>query len=78
MKKIIFTGGGSAGHVTVNLALIPRFTEQGWTIEYIGFRDGIERRLVSSLPDVTYHGIAVGKLRRYMDWKNAKDPFINP
>ena len=29
-RRIVFTGGGSAGHVTLNLALIPWFLEQGW------------------------------------------------
>ncbi|MBB6731755.1 undecaprenyldiphospho-muramoylpentapeptide beta-N-acetylglucosaminyltransferase [Cohnella zeiphila] len=74
-KKILFTGGGSAGHVTVNLALIPRFLEEGWKVEYIGSTGGIERQLVSSLRDVRYYGIETGKLRRYLDWNNVKDPF---
>ncbi|MFC5529113.1 undecaprenyldiphospho-muramoylpentapeptide beta-N-acetylglucosaminyltransferase [Cohnella yongneupensis] len=75
MKKILFTGGGSAGHVTVNLALIPRFQSEGWTVEYIGSHAGIEKQLLSDVPNVKYHGIATGKLRRYLDWNNVKDPF---
>ncbi|XEC94243.1 undecaprenyldiphospho-muramoylpentapeptide beta-N-acetylglucosaminyltransferase [Paenibacillus tarimensis] len=75
MNKIIFTGGGSAGHVTVNLALIPRFMEDGWSVEYIGSENGIEKQLVSTLPGVRYHSIATGKLRRYLSWQNVKDPF---
>ncbi|TFE19473.1 undecaprenyldiphospho-muramoylpentapeptide beta-N-acetylglucosaminyltransferase [Cohnella luojiensis] len=75
MKKIMFTGGGSAGHVTVNLALIPRFLEEGWSVEYLGSENGIEKQLVLSVRNVRYHGIATGKLRRYLDWKNMKDPF---
>ncbi|PWV95210.1 UDP-N-acetylglucosamine-N-acetylmuramylpentapeptide N-acetylglucosamine transferase [Paenibacillus cellulosilyticus] len=75
MKSILFTGGGSAGHVTVNLALIPKFIEDGWKVDYIGSVDGIERRLIEPLEGVTYHPIATGKLRRYFDWRNAKDPF---
>jgi len=75
VKKIMFTGGGSAGHVTVNLALIPRFQAEGWTVEYIGSHTGIEKELVANVPGVNYYGIATGKLRRYMDWNNVKDPF---
>ncbi|MBB3112215.1 UDP-N-acetylglucosamine--N-acetylmuramyl-(pentapeptide) pyrophosphoryl-undecaprenol N-acetylglucosamine transferase [Paenibacillus phyllosphaerae] len=75
MKKIMFTGGGSAGHVTVNLALIPRFQEEGWSVDYVGSEAGIERQLAGSLPEVRYHGIATGKLRRYFSWQNVKDPF---
>ncbi|CAM3525032.1 undecaprenyldiphospho-muramoylpentapeptide beta-N-acetylglucosaminyltransferase [Marinicrinis lubricantis] len=73
--KIMFTGGGTAGHVTVNLALIPRLQQEGWTCEYIGSYEGIEKQLVSQLKDVTYYGISTGKLRRYLDIKNMKDPF---
>ncbi|MFD0711973.1 undecaprenyldiphospho-muramoylpentapeptide beta-N-acetylglucosaminyltransferase [Paenibacillus sp. GCM10027626] len=75
MKKIIFTGGGSAGHVTVNLALIPRFQQEGWEVEYIGSHNGIEKQLIHSQTDVAYFGISTGKLRRYIDLKNIKDPF---
>jgi len=75
MKKIIFTGGGSAGHVTVNLALIPRFVQAGWSIDYIGSSNGIEKELIRSIPHVNYHSISTGKLRRYMNWQNLKDPF---
>ncbi|MFS1512413.1 undecaprenyldiphospho-muramoylpentapeptide beta-N-acetylglucosaminyltransferase [Chengkuizengella sp. SCS-71B] len=74
-KKIIFTGGGSAGHVTVNLALIPHFIQEGWEVEYIGSKNGIEQELISKLPEVRYHSIKTGKLRRYFDWNNVKDPF---
>jgi len=73
--NILFTGGGSAGHVTVNLALIPRFLEEGWQIDYIGSENGIERQLLAKVPEVRYHPIATGKLRRYLDWQNVKDPF---
>lgn len=74
-KRIAFTGGGSAGHVTVNLALIPHFVEAGWKVAYIGSKTGIERELTAGLPGVTYIGISSGKLRRYFDWKNVSDPF---
>lgn len=74
-KRILFTGGGSAGHVIVNLALIPTFQKNGWGIDYIGSKDGIERKLIGELDDVTYYPISTGKLRRYMSLENVKDPF---
>jgi len=74
-RSIVFTGGGSAGHVTVNLALMPHFVREGWDVHYIGSEKGIERELVAGVPQVTYHSIATGKLRRYFDWNNVKDPF---
>jgi UDP-N-acetylglucosamine--N-acetylmuramyl-(pentapeptide) pyrophosphoryl-undecaprenol N-acetylglucosamine transferase len=74
-KRILFTGGGTAGHVTVNLALIPHFLREGWEVEYIGSENGIEKQLVSGLNQVRYHAISTGKLRRYFDWNNFKDPF---
>src|SRR5699024_7444562 len=74
-KRILFTGGGKAGHVIVNLALIHEFQEEGWEIDYICSIDGIERKLVEQLDDVTYYPISTGKLRRYMSVENMKDPF---
>ncbi|MCJ0932203.1 undecaprenyldiphospho-muramoylpentapeptide beta-N-acetylglucosaminyltransferase [Virgibacillus halodenitrificans] len=74
-KRILFTGGGTAGHVIVNLALIPKYQEQGWEIDYIGSYDGIERKLIGELEGVTYHPISTGKLRRYISKENMKDPF---
>lgn len=73
-KRIAFTGGGSAGHVTVNLACIPHFLEAGWEVAYIGSASGIERELTKDLPGVRYVAISTGKLRRYFDWKNVTDP----
>lgn len=74
-KSILFTGGGTAGHVIVNLAVIPIFQREGWEINYIGSKDGIERKLIEQLDGVTYHPISTGKLRRYMSRENVKDPF---
>ncbi|MHA6251597.1 undecaprenyldiphospho-muramoylpentapeptide beta-N-acetylglucosaminyltransferase [Oceanobacillus sp. CAU 1775] len=74
-KRILFTGGGTAGHVIVNLALIPVYQEEGWEIDYIGSYEGIERKLIENLDGVTYHPISTGKLRRYMSIENFKDPF---
>ncbi|WP_335871669.1 undecaprenyldiphospho-muramoylpentapeptide beta-N-acetylglucosaminyltransferase [Bacillus sp. 2205SS5-2] len=75
-KRILFTGGGSAGHVTVNAALIPFFLEQGWKVSYIGSRNGIEKEIITEgFCQVPYIGISSGKLRRYFSWKNFSDPF---
>lgn len=73
-KKIIMTGGGSAGHVTPNLALIPRLKEEGYEVQYIGTKDGIERKIIEDAK-IPYHAIESGKLRRYFDIKNFSDPF---
>jgi UDP-N-acetylglucosamine--N-acetylmuramyl-(pentapeptide) pyrophosphoryl-undecaprenol N-acetylglucosamine transferase len=74
MKRIILTGGGTAGHVTPNIALIPELKKAGYDIQYIGSYDGMERKLIEDL-GIPYHGISSGKLRRYLDIKNFSDPF---
>lgn len=74
MKKIILTGGGTAGHVTPNLALIPSLLELGYEIRYIGSYEGIEKKLIENT-GIPYDGISSGKLRRYFDVKNFSDPF---
>ncbi len=74
MKKIILTGGGTAGHVTPNIALLPELKKRGYEVHYIGSRDGIEKRLIEEY-DIPYYGISSGKLRRYFDIKNFSDPF---
>jgi len=74
-KRIVLTGGGTAGHVTPNIALIPYLKEDGWEIHYLGTADGIERRLIGEVEDVTYHVIESGKFRRYLTVKNLTDPF---
>lgn len=74
MKKIILTGGGTAGHVTPNLALIPSLKDLGYEIHYIGSYQGIERKLIEGA-GIAYDGISSGKLRRYFDIKNFSDPF---
>lgn len=74
MKRIVLTGGGTAGHVTPNIALIPSLREAGYDIFYIGSYDGIEKKLISDF-DIPYYGISSGKLRRYFDIKNFTDPF---
>lgn len=73
-KKIILTGGGTAGHCVPNLALVPRLKEKGYEITYIGSYNGIERKLVNQ-EGINYCAISSGKLRRYFDPKNFSDPF---
>ncbi len=74
MKRIILTGGGTAGHVTPNIALLPRLIELGYDIHYIGSYNGIEKDLIEPF-GVPYHGISSGKLRRYFSARNFTDPF---
>ncbi|OGT31410.1 MAG: undecaprenyldiphospho-muramoylpentapeptide beta-N-acetylglucosaminyltransferase [Gammaproteobacteria bacterium RIFCSPHIGHO2_12_FULL_35_23] len=73
-KTIVLTGGGSAGHVTPNIALIEKLREQSWQTIYIGSKAGIEHQLIKPL-DIDYYSIPVGKLRRYFSWQNFLDPF---
>lgn len=74
MKKIVLTGGGTAGHVTPNIALLPSLKEAGFDIAYMGSYDGIEKKLIGDF-DIPYTGISTGKFRRYLDIKNFTDPF---
>ncbi len=74
MKKIVLTGGGTAGHVTPNIALLPSLQEAGYEITYMGSYDGIEKKLIEDF-QIPYVGIATGKFRRYLDVKNLTDPF---
>jgi len=73
-KRIVLTGGGSAGHVTPNIALLPSLRKEGFEISYVGSYEGIEKKLIADF-DIPYHGISTGKLRRYLDPKNLSDPF---
>ena len=74
MKKIVLTGGGTAGHVTPNIALLPSLKEAGYEVFYIGSYTGIEKTLIEDL-GIPYYGISSGKLRRYRSLKNLSDPF---
>jgi len=74
MKRIVLTGGGTAGHVTPCIALLPQLMKEGFDIQYIGSYNGIERKLIEAY-HIPYHGISSGKLRRYIDLKNLSDPF---
>ena len=73
-KKIVLTGGGTAGHVSPNIALLPYLEEAGYEITYIGSKNGIEKNLIADF-GLPYVGISTGKLRRYFDVKNFTDPF---
>ena len=72
--KIIMTGGGTAGHVTPNLALVPKLKENNFEIKYIGSSDGIEKEIITN-NNIPFYGISSGKLRRYFSMKNFSDPF---
>lgn len=74
MKKIVLTGGGTAGHVTPNIALLPALKESGYEVTYMGSYDGIEKKLIADF-NIPYVGISTGKFRRYLDPKNLTDPF---
>ncbi len=73
-KRIVLTGGGTAGHVTPNIALLPSLKAAGYEIFYIGSYNGIESTLMEQ-QHIPYYGISSGKLRRYFDWQNFTDPF---
>jgi len=73
-KKVVLTGGGTAGHVTPNLAIIPKLKEKGYEVEYIGTKEGMENAIVSEA-GVPFHAVSAGKLRRYLSMKNLTDPF---
>lgn len=74
MKKIVLTGGGTAGHVTPNIALLPSLAKENFEVHYIGSYEGIEKKLMEDMK-IPYYGISSGKLRRYLDLKNFSDPF---
>lgn len=77
--SVVFTGGGTAGHVTPNLALIPLVREKCKNVDldvhYIGSENGIEKEIIAKYDNITYHSIRTGKLRRYFSWQNFSDPF---
>lgn len=72
--NIVFTGGGTAGHVTPNLALIEVLQPEGWQINYIGSKASVEQGMIQAI-QIPFYAISSGKLRRYFSWKNFIDPF---
>jgi len=74
-KKIVLTGGGTLGHVTPHLALIPHLKEAGYEIHYVGTENGMEAGKMKAVEGITYHAVKSGKLRRYFSWQNFTDPF---
>ncbi len=74
-RRIVLTGGGTAGHVTPHLSLIPRLKALDYDIHYIGTQNGIEHEMIAKIPGITYHAVQSGKLRRYFSLQNFTDPF---
>ena len=73
---IVFTGGGTAGHVLPNFPIISRFLENNWEVHYIGSKDGMEKNLIErNFPNIKYHGITCDKMRRYVTYKHLFVPF---
>ena len=74
-KNIILTGGGTAGHVMPNIALLPLLKSENFNVHYVGQKNSIEHKLISQVDGVAYHNVSSGKLRRYFSLKNFTDPF---
>lgn len=75
-NTIVLTGGGTAGHVSLNEAIIPELIKKKYDIHYIGSYNGIEKTIIGDkFPNIPYHPISNGKLRRYFSIKNFSDPF---
>ena len=75
MLRVLFTGGGTAGHVTPNMAVMEMAGEHNWNVAYVGSASGIERQMVSDL-GIPYFIVASGKLRRYFSWRNLVEPLF--
>lgn len=74
IRKIVFTGGGTAGHVTPNIAIIESLAQQNWQMDYVGSYNGVEKSMIDDI-GIPYHAVHSGKLRRYLSWQNCLDPF---
>lgn len=74
--KIVFTGGGTAGHILPNIALIEEIlaTRPSWSVVYLGSKGGLEKELLSGYA-VPFYSIYTGKLRRYFSLQNVLDGF---
>lgn len=75
MQTILFTGGGSAGHVTPNIALITKCLAAGWKVSYAGSKKGIESDIINRI-QIPYYAISTGKLRRYFSWRTLIEPIV--
>ena len=73
-KKIVFTGGGTAGHVTPNTPLMESLAQSGWQVEYMGSAKGVEKAMMNA-KEIPFHAVNNGKLRRYFSWQTFVDPF---
>lgn len=71
-KHIVLTGGGTAGHITPNLALIEELHKRGASVSYLGLKNGMEEGLVTE-EGLAFYGISGGKLRRNFKWENFTD-----
>lgn len=75
MKHIVFTGGGTGGHVFPAIAVYSALPEAARRrVVWVGSRSGVERSIVAE-HGIPYHPISSGKLRRYFDLKNVTDAF---
>ncbi|MBE5735063.1 MAG: undecaprenyldiphospho-muramoylpentapeptide beta-N-acetylglucosaminyltransferase [Clostridiales bacterium] len=75
-KSIVLTGGGTAGHVMPNIALLPRLSKKFDNIYYIGSKNGIEKRIISNHKNVKYYEVDSAKLARKLTLKNLATPFV--
>ena len=73
-RKIALVGGGTAGHITPNIALMEELKKRNYEIIYIGSKGGMEEGIMYKL-HIPFFGITVDKLRRYFDLKNLMIPF---
>jgi UDP-N-acetylglucosamine--N-acetylmuramyl-(pentapeptide) pyrophosphoryl-undecaprenol N-acetylglucosamine transferase len=71
--KIVLTGGGTAGHIMPNLALLPYLKE--FDVHYIGRPDSMESSLVSAHGGITFHPLGAVKLKRGFALSNLLIPF---
>ena len=74
MATIVLTGGGTAGHCTPNLAIIPYLKNDFDKIIYIGSENGIEKNIIENT-DIPYYPISCAKFNRSFILKNISMPF---
>ncbi len=74
MNTIILTGGGTAGHIAPNIALLPYL--RNYEVHYCGEKGGMEEKMLSAFPQVTFHALPCIKFRRSLSPANMKVPFV--